>query len=61
MAALQHNRDLTIQRLDPVKAGTFETIERASFDPELFANFSHTRKKPLIPLEQKMTRSSPKT
>lgn len=36
--ALSRNRDLTARRLGPVIAGTFEAIERARFDPELFAS-----------------------
>jgi outer membrane protein TolC len=35
--ALRNNRSLRVQQLDPVIAGTFEDIERAVFDPELFA------------------------
>ena len=43
MGVLQHNRDLKIQKLEPVKVGTFENIERAAFDPELFAEILSTR------------------
>ena len=39
--ALQNNRDLQIQRLNPVIAGTFERIERGKYDPELFAEFEY--------------------
>lgn len=37
MLALEHNRDLRTRQLGPVVAGTFEAVERAVFDPELFA------------------------
>ena len=43
MATIQYNRDLKIQRLEPVRAGTFEMIERVAFDPELFAEISYSR------------------
>ena len=43
MAALEYNQDLTIQRLEPVKAGTFQTIEKAAFDPEFFANAFYSK------------------
>lgn len=36
--ALSRNRDLAARRLEPVIAGTFEAIERARFDPEIFAS-----------------------
>lgn len=35
--ALSNNRDLRVQQLAPVIAGTFEQIERGVFDPEVFA------------------------
>lgn len=41
MDALQNNRELTIQRFESVKAGAFEIMEQASFDPELFADISY--------------------
>lgn len=34
--AMERNRDLRIQRLQPVVAGTFEALELARFDPEVF-------------------------
>jgi outer membrane protein TolC len=37
LLVLQNNRDLRVQRLNPVIAGTFEQLERGVFDPELFA------------------------
>ena len=43
MAALKYNRDLSIQRLEPVKIGTFEAIEKAAFDPEFFADAFYTK------------------
>jgi outer membrane protein len=38
---LQNNRELKVQRLTPVIAGTIEQIERGAFDPELFASFEY--------------------
>jgi len=40
MLALRNNRDLRVQKLGPVIAGTFERIERGAFDPEVFAEGS---------------------
>lgn len=37
LLALRNNRDLRVERLNPVIAGTFERIERGAFDPEVFA------------------------
>lgn len=37
LLALRNNRDLRVERLNPVIAGTFERIERGVFDPEIFA------------------------
>ncbi len=37
LLALRNNRDLRVERLNPVIAGTFERIERGAFDPEIFA------------------------
>ncbi|MEC9373515.1 MAG: TolC family protein, partial [Planctomycetota bacterium] len=37
LMALEHNRDLQVQRLTPVIVATFEEIERGVFDPEVFA------------------------
>ncbi len=37
MLAMRNNRDLQVQQLEPVIAGTFEQLERGAFDPELFA------------------------
>lgn len=51
MEVIQNNRDLTAQRLETVKDGTFEMIERASFDPEVFAEISYVREKILDPSE----------
>ncbi|MEM1444495.1 MAG: TolC family protein [Planctomycetota bacterium] len=39
--ALSENRDLAVQRFEPVIAGTFEKLERGVFDPELFADFTY--------------------
>lgn len=41
--ALQNNRDLHVQQLAPVIAGTFEQMELGVFDPELFADFTWAR------------------
>ncbi|MFP4226170.1 MAG: TolC family protein [Desulfobacterales bacterium] len=40
--ALENNRDLRIQQLNPVITGTFERIERGIYDPEIFAEFEYT-------------------
>lgn len=42
-SALRHNKDLQIEQLGPVIAGTFEAIERGSFDPELFGQLTVTQ------------------
>ncbi len=39
--ALRNNRDLAVQRFEPVIAGTFELLERGVFDPEAFAAFNY--------------------
>ncbi len=39
--ALRQNRDLAVQQLNPVIAGTFERLERGAFDPEFFAQFEY--------------------
>ncbi|MEM1097201.1 MAG: TolC family protein [Planctomycetota bacterium] len=39
--ALGANRDLAVQRFEPVIVGTFEKLERGVFDPELFAEFTY--------------------
>jgi outer membrane protein TolC len=41
--ALRNNRDLRVQQLSPVIAGTFEAIERGFYDPELFADLEYAR------------------
>lgn len=35
--ALERNRELRIQTLEPIKSGAFELIERGEFSPELYA------------------------
>ena len=45
MLALANNRDLLVQRLNPVIAGTFEQIERGVYDPELFAEFEYSEER----------------
>ncbi len=42
LLVLQNNRDLQVRRLNPVIAGTFEQIERGAFDPEVFAELTHS-------------------
>ncbi|MCF8040247.1 MAG: TolC family protein [Desulfohalobiaceae bacterium] len=39
--ALRNNRELRVQQLSPIIAGTFELIERGVFDPELFAEYRY--------------------
>ncbi len=41
MLVLQNNRDLQVRQFNPVIAGTFEQIERGTFDPELFAELEY--------------------
>lgn len=41
--ALTRNRELAVQRLEPVIASSFELIERGAFDPELFAELGYSR------------------
>lgn len=43
--ALENNRDLSVRRLDPAIAGTFEAIERARFDPVLGAEIASSRER----------------
>lgn len=38
LLALQNNRDLRVERLNPVIVASFEQIERGVYDPEVFAN-----------------------
>jgi outer membrane protein TolC len=45
MLVLQNNRDLKVQRLNPVIAGTFEQLERGAFDPELFASLDYAEER----------------
>ncbi len=42
---LQQNRELAIERLNPVVAGTFEQIERGVYDPEVFAELAYERER----------------
>jgi outer membrane protein TolC len=39
--ALQNNRELRVQKLEPVIAGAFEQIERGVYDPELYASMEY--------------------
>lgn len=41
--ALENNRSVQAQRLEPLIAGTFEDRERAVFDPYLFGEISYSR------------------
>ena len=43
MRALGSNRDLQLRQLNPVIAGTFEQLERGTYDPELFAELEYTK------------------
>jgi outer membrane protein len=43
MLALRNNKDLCVELLRPVIAGTFEEIERGVYDPELFAALEYER------------------
>lgn len=45
LLVLQNNRDLQVNQLNPLIAGTFEQIERGVYDPELFAEVEHTRER----------------
>ncbi|MBU0728153.1 MAG: TolC family protein [Proteobacteria bacterium] len=43
--ALRNNRDLKIQQIKPMIAGSFEAIERGVYDPELFGELEFSREK----------------
>jgi len=43
MLALQRNRELQVELLSPIIAGTSEKIERGRYDPELFVEFEYAR------------------
>jgi outer membrane protein TolC len=45
MLGLRYNRDLNVSQLAPLIAGTFEQIERGTFDPELFAEAAYFKEK----------------
>jgi outer membrane protein len=45
LLVLTNNRDLQVRQMNPVIAGTFEKIERGTFDPELFAEFSYGKER----------------
>jgi outer membrane protein len=45
LLVLQNNRDLQVRQMNPVIAGTFEKIERGTFDPELFAEFAYGKER----------------
>lgn len=45
LLVLANNPDLRVRRMNPVIAGTFEKIERGTFDPELFAEFSYAEER----------------
>ncbi len=45
--ALRRNRELSVQQLNPVIAGTFEKLERGVFDPELFVDFRYFEQRAL--------------
>ena len=41
--ALTNNRDLAVQQLAPMKSGAFEEIEKAAFDPEVYAGIRYEK------------------
>lgn len=41
MLALSRNRDLQVQKLNPLISGAFEQIDRGVFDPEVFAEYQY--------------------
>ncbi len=45
MLALENNRSLRVQRMQPIVAGTFEDLERSAFDPTLFGETAYTRER----------------
>lgn len=45
MTALQRNRELRVQALEPVKAGAFEQIARSAFRPEIFGSVQTSEEK----------------
>ncbi len=45
MLALRNNRSLRVEQLAPAVAGTFEDVERARFDPVLFASGAYARER----------------
>ncbi len=45
VVALKQNRALRVEQINPVIAGTFEKLERAAFDPSIFAEASLLREK----------------
>jgi outer membrane protein len=45
MLVLRNNRDLQVRQINPVIAGTFEQIERGTYDPELFAELEYGKER----------------
>ncbi|HEX9758539.1 MAG TPA: TolC family protein [Nitrospiria bacterium] len=45
MLAIQNNRDLHVQQINPVIAGTFEQIERGEYDPEVFVGLEYVEER----------------
>lgn len=45
MLVLRNNRDLQVHQINPVIAGTFEQIERGTYDPELFAELEYMKER----------------
>jgi outer membrane protein TolC len=41
LLTLANNRDLQVEQLNPIIAGTFEQIERGVYDPELFTQYEY--------------------
>lgn len=45
MLTLKNNRDLKVNQLQPIIAGTFEQIERGAYDPEWFVQATYFKEK----------------
>ena len=54
--ALQHNRSLATEQLQPAIQGTFEAVERAEFDPVIFGELSVGRDRVVQQFEEDLGR-----
>jgi outer membrane protein len=45
LLVLQNNRDIRVQQLNPVIAGSFVLLERGEFDPEVFAELQYSEER----------------